>query len=205
MVGYNVEYALHNAADYGVPQFRRRIFFYGMRKDINKPILFPLPTHFGKEGDKDSQLHRCVQCQKLYASYTFNKNREIVCLFCDHHNKNEEVSHDEQPIEANWIVIPQKVMVPAPIETMMMVGFFEKRTSIKGTTRFLYCWKHDGSVEWFKSSEVRKVVDNDKECDAAEAFIMNRMVIQPIKNVLLGCDADELNDEGGENDEDGII
>ncbi|MCL2103775.1 MAG: DNA cytosine methyltransferase [Kiritimatiellaeota bacterium] len=43
--GYNVSYTLANAADYGVPQKRERIFIVGIRKDIKKRFVFPVPTH----------------------------------------------------------------------------------------------------------------------------------------------------------------
>lgn len=41
-VGYNVDYMLLNASDYGVPQNRHRVFFVGVRKDLN--IRFEFPT-----------------------------------------------------------------------------------------------------------------------------------------------------------------
>jgi DNA (cytosine-5)-methyltransferase 1 len=40
-VGYNVEYQLVNASDYGVPQNRQRVLFVGIRKDLNKSFVFP--------------------------------------------------------------------------------------------------------------------------------------------------------------------
>lgn len=43
--GYNVEYKLLNAADYGVPQKRQRVFIVGIRKDLEKSFIFPDPTH----------------------------------------------------------------------------------------------------------------------------------------------------------------
>ncbi|MEH7094487.1 DNA cytosine methyltransferase [Neobacillus vireti] len=43
--GYNVTCNLVNAADYGVPQLRERVFFIGVRKDLNEIIDFPAPTH----------------------------------------------------------------------------------------------------------------------------------------------------------------
>lgn len=33
-VGYNVQYHVLNAADYGVPQSRRRVIIMGIRKDL---------------------------------------------------------------------------------------------------------------------------------------------------------------------------
>lgn len=41
-LGYNIECKILCAADYGVPQIRKRLIFMGVRKDIGKP-LFPKP------------------------------------------------------------------------------------------------------------------------------------------------------------------
>ncbi len=46
-VGYkNFDYRVINAADYGVPQIRYRVFI--IANNINHPIRFPLPDHFKK-------------------------------------------------------------------------------------------------------------------------------------------------------------
>lgn len=42
--GYNVSITLVNAADYGVPQDRKRVFYIGFRKDLNIDFKFPTPT-----------------------------------------------------------------------------------------------------------------------------------------------------------------
>lgn len=42
-LGYNIQYKLLNASDYGVPQNRQRVFFVGIRKDLNKDFIFPSP------------------------------------------------------------------------------------------------------------------------------------------------------------------
>lgn len=63
-IGYNVKFTTLNAANYSVPQFRRRVFFYGRRDgevDLNEVV--PWPTHWdpetlrskGKKG-KDAKL-----------------------------------------------------------------------------------------------------------------------------------------------------
>ncbi|MFW0782349.1 DNA cytosine methyltransferase [Rossellomorea marisflavi] len=43
--GYKVTCNLVNAADYGVPQLRQRVFFIGVHKELDEPIQFPEPTH----------------------------------------------------------------------------------------------------------------------------------------------------------------
>jgi len=42
---YRVLFRLLNAADYGVPQKRERVFMVGFRSDIQEPWSFPAPTH----------------------------------------------------------------------------------------------------------------------------------------------------------------
>lgn len=44
-VGYNLFWRILNAADYGVPQQRERVFLVGIRKDLNIEFKFPRPTH----------------------------------------------------------------------------------------------------------------------------------------------------------------
>ena len=43
--GYRVKHQVLNAADYGVPQMRRRIFLVGIRDDLEVEYSFPEPTH----------------------------------------------------------------------------------------------------------------------------------------------------------------
>jgi len=45
-IGYDVQYALLNAADYGVPQTRERVLIFGTKKNFSLKISFPpKPTH----------------------------------------------------------------------------------------------------------------------------------------------------------------
>ena len=50
--GYVVRCLMMDAADYGVPQRRKRIFIQGVRKDLNFLPTFPSPTHYDPERDK---------------------------------------------------------------------------------------------------------------------------------------------------------
>lgn len=44
-VGYKVQCDVLNAAEFGVPQDRKRIFIVGIRKDLGTEYSFPVPTH----------------------------------------------------------------------------------------------------------------------------------------------------------------
>ncbi|WP_270343395.1 DNA cytosine methyltransferase [Lactococcus petauri] len=44
-LGYHVKHTILNAADYGVPQKRQRLFIVGVRNDIETEFVFPEATH----------------------------------------------------------------------------------------------------------------------------------------------------------------
>jgi DNA (cytosine-5)-methyltransferase 1 len=59
--GYVTRYTLLNAAFYGVPQMRERMFLIGFRRELDRPISFPEPTHWvdlppGYEGTRSVAL-----------------------------------------------------------------------------------------------------------------------------------------------------
>lgn len=45
LAGYRVKWRVLNARDFGVAQYRRRVFLVGVRSDINVDYTFPEPTH----------------------------------------------------------------------------------------------------------------------------------------------------------------
>jgi DNA (cytosine-5)-methyltransferase 1 len=45
MAGYRVTWSVLNARDFGVAQYRRRVFLVGIRSDLNFEYRFPSPTH----------------------------------------------------------------------------------------------------------------------------------------------------------------
>lgn len=52
LAGYRVKAQILDARDFGVPQERRRLFFVGIRSDVDAEYTFPNPTHsvVGAEG-----------------------------------------------------------------------------------------------------------------------------------------------------------
>ena len=54
-LGYEIQYKLVNASDYGVPQNRFRVFIFGARKDLKLDVNFELtPTHGSSKTQKVS-------------------------------------------------------------------------------------------------------------------------------------------------------
>lgn len=93
--GYDVAYKVLNAADFGVPQRRERVFIVGTRQDLRISFKFPTQTHSEKSTNKEkkwvplksvlngvlSEKGKYLFSQKavqglLKANKMFNKGRE---------------------------------------------------------------------------------------------------------------------------------
>ncbi|MFP7834896.1 DNA cytosine methyltransferase [Marisediminicola sp. LYQ134] len=57
LAGYDVVWKILNAADYGVPQRRERVFIVGLRKDLRAQFRYPEPTH---SNERDTGLPQWV-------------------------------------------------------------------------------------------------------------------------------------------------
>lgn len=66
-VGYNVEYKILNAVDYGAPQYRRRIFFIGIRNSEKALLKWPVPTHDGGSRNGEFKIERDINT--LFSEY----------------------------------------------------------------------------------------------------------------------------------------
>jgi len=74
-MGYTCGYTLLNAAFYGVPQMRERMFLIAYAKELNTEIEFPLPTHWvelpkGYEGSRQVAL-KSLMGSLFTSSFTF--------------------------------------------------------------------------------------------------------------------------------------
>jgi DNA (cytosine-5)-methyltransferase 1 len=72
--GYNVNYELVNSANYGVPQKRERVFFVGVRNDLESRYEFPQHTHSSqvKKG-----LKKWVTLNQLFKNINIDKHNFV--------------------------------------------------------------------------------------------------------------------------------
>ena len=75
--GYNVYIELLNAADYGVPQDRKRVFYVGIRSDLECRFMFP------PRRDRKVTLQQAISDLKENAIPAMPKNKQmaIIALF----------------------------------------------------------------------------------------------------------------------------
>lgn len=72
--GYELRFNLMDAASYGVPQRRLRVFIEGCRSDMKIVPRFPAPTHFDLDNDKAVPPASLVAI-KCFADHGFSKEQ----------------------------------------------------------------------------------------------------------------------------------
>lgn len=93
-LGYNITYELLNAADYGVPQNRYRVFYVGIK---NKKFEFPKPFNYqltAKEGIGDLE----GSDNEHYGSAPQNDFQRKMRGKCEHPLNQDYTSHTEQTV-----------------------------------------------------------------------------------------------------------
>jgi DNA (cytosine-5)-methyltransferase 1 len=74
VLDYSISVDILNTKDYGIPQNRERLFFIGIRKDIDKSYVTP-------EKKEMNSLDSCIEDKSIYkissAKYTMNKLQTI--------------------------------------------------------------------------------------------------------------------------------
>lgn len=82
---YNIVFRLVNAADYGIPQKRERVFIVGFRNDIKGNWSFPETTH-SKEA-LDYAKYKTLEYWEKHSISPKISNNYIPCLFFDDRKK----------------------------------------------------------------------------------------------------------------------
>jgi DNA (cytosine-5)-methyltransferase 1 len=101
---YNVVFRLVNAADYGVPQKRERVFIVGFRNDINGNWTFPTATHSEKT--------------LYYTQFITKEYWEKHGIKFYHKINSVNVSALDPPGKKPWVTVRDAIHdLPNPIET----------------------------------------------------------------------------------------
>jgi DNA (cytosine-5)-methyltransferase 1 len=77
-IGYNVEYRILNAVNYGVPQYRRRIIFVGTLNSNTVKFAWPQPTYFGVRRNGEFKTQWDVDSNGLLFDETRNLQPAIT-------------------------------------------------------------------------------------------------------------------------------
>lgn len=56
-IGYELSFEMLNVSNYGIPQDRKRVFFVGYRKDLNKKFIFPKPNFLVQKNTLDKVIY----------------------------------------------------------------------------------------------------------------------------------------------------
>lgn len=123
-MGYNVECKILCAADYGVPQMRKRLIFMGVRNDIGVPT-FPTPTHTEKTyrtcrdaiSDLPSRENELGKEEDIYTSSPVTEYQKIMrsnCMVLHNHvaTAHKQFVKDiiaQVPEGGNWRDLPPGV------------------------------------------------------------------------------------------------
>lgn len=75
--GYSVRITILNAADYGVPQLRRRLIILGTKNEEKKTLYFPKPTHSEKPLGLLERLLPRVTLRKAIENLPLEQTNEI--------------------------------------------------------------------------------------------------------------------------------
>lgn len=116
-ISYNVNHYLLHAADYGVPQIRKRVFIVGVRSDLDIEFIPPEPTHvgrwmtaeeaiddlWGRELDPTIYNHSQISRARFYPGRRMQGNTQIkrdqpsITIRAEHHGNIEAHYRSNNP------------------------------------------------------------------------------------------------------------
>lgn len=136
-IGYNIEAKILLAADYGVPQMRKRLVFMGIRKDIGNPC-FPTPTI------ENGQYVTCREAIDDLPSREFEQGKEVDIYdkpastdYQKKMRKNNQVLYNHVATAHKQFVIDTIALVPEGGNYKdLPEGWGESRTFHEAWTRY---------------------------------------------------------------------
>lgn len=99
--GYNINYRLVNAADYGVPQTRERVFFVGVRNDLRRRFEFPDKTH---DAEGQNGLNNWVTFGQMLQEIDFHQHH-----YLEYSPERLRFMRMIPPGGGNWRNLPEEI------------------------------------------------------------------------------------------------
>jgi DNA (cytosine-5)-methyltransferase 1 len=103
--GYDVEYKILKAVEYGIPQTRVRVIIIGRRKNLKGKIVFPVQTHGEKQTSKLSpyrttqdaigDLENMLDSEEAPTNHTTKDYSKVKFLLGKTHQGNEKEKADK--------------------------------------------------------------------------------------------------------------
>lgn len=149
-IGYTVTQKLLNAADYGVPQIRKRLIFIAVRKDLNKQFEFPLPE-FGTENKPYNTIKDAIgdlpflnnkEEKDVYENSPFSKYQEFLrgnqSLLLNHKAPN----HPQSTVDKIGTTVPGTPMYPKYKQRIRLTWDIQSPTQLAGGIRPQFQFGH---------------------------------------------------------------
>ncbi len=129
-IGYDVEHRILNAVNYGVSQYRRRIFFVGKKKESNSKFDWPEPKHEGKSRNGEFKTKWDVfDRDSLFFQHEILPSKTI-----------KDSIEDLLDIKSN---IPDHIHLPISekdVEIMKNIGEGKKLCNVRFSNTSVYTW-----------------------------------------------------------------
>lgn len=135
-IGYDVDWKILNAANFGVPQKRERLIMIGVQKGL--PIFFPEPTHFF-EGRTIGYKNKNRLITPVFNLFNENTFKPAITV--------KEAIGDLPPLESgeSTNIYTQEPMNEFQSERRLNAKVLELHTSTKHSPQMLEIIKHSGS------------------------------------------------------------
>jgi len=101
-IGYRVDSKVLCAADYGVPQIRKRVFFIGFKEELNVQPSFPIPTHTKCEYETvGTAINDLMGMENQIANHIPMKHNKIVEVRISYIREGEGIPKEGLPPEVS--------------------------------------------------------------------------------------------------------
>jgi len=126
--GYMVKIQLYNFADYGVPQFRERVLFVGIRLDTGFNFIHPAPTHGAGRKNKYKTAGQALKGVEKTADFNAaeikikEKTRKFLERIPEGGNFKDVPADDDDYVKGMISHVYRRIKLDEPSKTIIAAG-----------------------------------------------------------------------------------